>query len=291
VGGSLGAWASGAGAQPEATQGGHAAQSAPRQVRLARPHFRVEAPGWYPLLLLEAALAASGTGWAAQPADRMTDARALIELTAPDALVDVVLGMPNAERVQRLRLVPVPLYLGLFGWRVLVVRKGQAQRWRGLRSLQDLRALQLLQGSDWPDTEILRGNGLQVITASRVPDLYERLARGEADAFPRGITEAWGEVNGQVQGFEVVPDLALHYRSDLCFFVRRDDAPLADALTRGLHALHRSRDLHRALLAQHGKDLRQSELPRRRVIELANPSLPAAVRDLPAAWWTPPRHA
>ena len=50
---------------------------------------------------------------------------------APDALVDVVLGMPNAERVQRLRLVPVPLYLGLFGWRVLVVRKGQASAGAG----------------------------------------------------------------------------------------------------------------------------------------------------------------
>jgi hypothetical protein len=240
------------------------------------------------LSVLQAAIEASGVGWTVEAADRMTDARALIELNTRDAGVDVVLGMPNAVRISTCHLVPIPLFFGLFGWRVLVVRQGEAARWRGLRNLADLRALRLMQGADWPDTTILRANGLQVVSGLKVPDMYERLARGEADAFPRGITEAWGEVQGVVQGFEVVPELVLHYRSDLCFFVRKGDEALAQALERGLRLIQRDGRLQRALWDQHGADLMQADLPRRHRIELHNPELPAELLALPAAWWTPP---
>jgi hypothetical protein len=258
-------------------------------VRLARPHFRVDAVGWYPLVLLEAALKAAQPTWAAVATDRMTDARALIELGLPRADVDVVVGMPSPERLQRLRLVPMPLYLGLFGWRVLVVPKGQAARWQGLRSRADLAKLRLMHGATWPDTQILQANGLNVVTGTYVPEMYDRVARGEADAFPRGITEAWGEVGSVAPGFEIVPELCLHYRSDLCFFVRRDDVALADTLARGLQMLLRTQRLHAALKAKHGDALRQAGLGARRVIALDNADLPDAMRRLPAAWWTPPK--
>jgi hypothetical protein len=259
-----------------------------RTIRLARPHFRRETTGWYPMQLLQAALSASGAGWGAQVADRMTDARALIELSHPDGQVDAVVGMPNRERMARLRLVPAPLYLGLFGWRALVVRRGEAERWRGLRRVADLQRLRCFQGQDWPDTGILRDNGVPVLVGQKVAEMYERLARGEGDAFPRGLTEAWGDVQTFGPGFEVVPELVLHYRSDLCFFVRPDDVALADALTRGLETLRRTQQLQRSLLREHGADLRQARLAQRHVIELANPELPAALDALPAAWWTPP---
>jgi hypothetical protein len=119
--------------------------------------------------------------------------------------------------------------------------------------------------------------------------MYDRVAAGEADAFPRGITEAWNEVVTVAPGFEIVPGLCLHYRSDLCFFVRRDDVALADTLARGLEMLLRSQRLHAALKAKHGDALRQSGLAARRVIALDNADLPEAMRRLPAAWWTPPK--
>ncbi len=266
-----------------------AAAAPARTVRLARPHFRRESTGWYPMQVLEAALAASGSGWTAQPMDRMTDARALIELTHPQGLIDVVVGMPNRAREAQCWIVPAPLYLGLFGWRALVVRRGEAQRWRGLRSVADLRGLRCFQGQGWPDTDILRHNGVPVVVGGKVSEMYERLRAGEGDAFPRGVTEAWGEIQPWGDAFEVVPEVVLHYRSDLFFFLRRDDQALGQVLKQGLDAMHRSQALHRGLLKEHGVDLQQAQLGRRRVIDLDNPELSPALRALPTAWWTPPR--
>jgi hypothetical protein len=241
----------------------------PRAIRLARPAFHVDPKKWYPLHLLEAAIRASEEPGTVRVVDRMTDSRALIELSVPEGQVDVVVGMPSQERDEKLLRVPVPLYKGLFGLRLLVVRRGEAANWRAVRDLPSLRAKLLLQGADWPDTSIMSANGLQLRTAAKVPQLYEMLLRGEGDAFPRGATEAAGEVVWQEQRVEIVPGLGLRYHTDLFFYVRRHDTPLAQQLQRGLLALNRSGALDRLLLDHHGEDLRVADLRGRRWIELA----------------------
>lgn len=259
----------------------------PGVVRLARPHFLVPPRDWYPFQLLQAALAVGGEPLTLRPVDRMTDARALIELASPTAQVDVVVSMNALERQSPAHLVPAPVYAGLFGWRLLAVRQEDAARLAGLRSLAALRTLRWGQGEDWPDTEVLRFNGFQVATAKAIGPLYEALRAGQIDAFPRGVTEIWGELAAVGEGLTVLPGLALQYRRDLFFHVRPEWPALAQRIEAGLQRLRRDGTWGRLLHAHTAQALQRAALGQRRVIALQTPGLPPALQRIPADWWRP----
>lgn len=264
------------------------AASSDGALRLSRPVYRIDPRGWYPYELLSAAVSALGDGTQVRAVDRMSGPRAMRELGSPNGEVDVVVAMPSAERDRLLRVVPVPLYRGLFGWRLLVIRRGEGDRWASVRTVQDLSTRSLLQGTDWGDTEILRANGMRVLTGPRVETLYADLANGRGDAFPRGATEPRGEMVRYGDAFEVAPDLALHYPADLFFYVRRENEALAKRLQRALSLLHARGEHDRLLLALHGEDIAQARLAQRRVLKLSNPAMPAALTTLASSAWRVP---
>lgn len=259
---------------------------AARRVRFVRPDKRQTLESWYPYQLLSATLAAAGGGFAIETRESLTQGRAERELADPRGVIDVYVMGHTPERERRLQLIPQPLYRGLFGWRLLLVRAETAAALQGLGSLQQLRALRLIQGEDWPDTPILRRNGLRVLGgSSQLHRLHEALQAGHADAFPRAVPEAWREFDADPERLAVLPGVALHYRYDLFFFTRRGDSQLAEALLRGLAALQRS-GRHEALLrSHHGASLERSALASRQLIELDNPLLSPRLRALPAAQW------
>lgn len=259
----------------------------PGVVRLARPHFLVPPQRWYPFQLLEAALAASGEPVELRPVDRMTDARALIELASPTAQVDVVVSMNAPERASEALVVPAPIYAGLFGWRLLVVRLADEARAAALRDLAGLRGWRFGQGEGWPDVAVLRHNGLVVQTAKTIGELYAALRAGQIDAFPRGVTEVWSELAAVGEGLAVVPGLALQYRRDLFFHVRAEWPALAQRIERGLQRLRRDGRWGRLLRSHTEEALRRAALRQRRVIALPTPGLSPALQRIPDAWWRP----
>lgn len=259
---------------------------AARRVRFVRPDKRLALETWYPYQLLRATLEAAGGGYEIEARESLTQARAERELADPAGVIDAFVMGHTAERERRLQLTPTPLYRGLFGWRLLLVRADTLPALDGLASLAQLRALRLIQGEDWPDTPILRANGLRVLGgSSQLHRLHEALLAGHADAFPRAVPEAWRELDADPARLAVLPGLALHYRYDLFFFTRPGDTELAQALARGLAVLGR-RGQHEALLrSHHGAAVERAALGARRVISLDNPLLSAPLRALPASAW------
>ena len=65
---------------------------------------------------------------------------------------DTAVDATARAREQGLRAVPVPLYGGLYGWRLLLIRKGEAARFAGLRTprwrQRLLAGLESLRGAD-----------------------------------------------------------------------------------------------------------------------------------------------
>jgi hypothetical protein len=76
-----------------------------------------------------------------------------------------------------------------------------------VHSLADLKPMRFGQGSDWPDTAVLRDNGLQVVTSQNYASLFRMLDAGRFDLFPREVLVAWDEqAHAAEQGLKLAVD-------------------------------------------------------------------------------------
>jgi Bacterial extracellular solute-binding proteins, family 3 len=227
--------------------------------------------------LLRAALDEAEHGWHIQPSkERVSHARALMEVQRQGGEADIVWTMTSIEREQTLQPIRIPLERGLFGWRVLLVRKGETRRFAGVRRLADLKPFSFLQGHDWPDARILEANGLRVERSTNFDSLFPMLVKGRADAFPRGAVEVLAELRHYNNGgvLELEPGLVLRYPTAVYYFVRPERSELAALIERGLRGLQASGGFDRLLLRFYAESLQLVKLTQRHVIQLQNPLLP-----------------
>lgn len=242
----------------------------------------------YPLRLLELALSGERYTLQASPM-RMVQNRALAELQA-GRVVDVFWTMTSVARERELLPVRIPLDMGLIGWRLLLIRQRDQRRFGAIRDAAGLRALDALQGHDWPDTDILKANRYRVQSASDYAGMFRMLSSGRVDYFPRAVFEVWHEAAAFAdQGLVVAPGLALHYPSAFYYFVRNSNHALASAIERGLERMLADGSYQRLFDDYFGAVIARSKLAERRVFELHNPLLPAATPLARSEWWYRPR--
>lgn len=259
----------------------HSLTSAQALERLNYPlHSEGVDPEAYALALLKAALERSPGRYELHPTPKpMAQSRALLAIEHDSKSVQVMWTMTTREREERLLPIRIPIYRGLIGWRVLLQRSADAEQLAQVQTLQQLQGFNFGQRHDWPDTAILRANGLKVVTSQNYPGLFQMLAAGRFDLFPREVVVAWQEqALAKERGLDlsVDPYLLLHYPSAFYFFTSRQRPDLAADIERGLEAMIADGSFQRLFEQYHGDTLRQAKLHSRRIIELQNPDLPPA---------------
>lgn len=265
-----------------------AAHGATRRLRIPHVSARTELERSYPAQLLAQALAAAGAPVTLEPSSELIPQNRALRLLGRRGQLDVVWTMTSVEREQQAMPVRIPIFKGLYGWRLLLAAPEVAARMRELKTAAELAQFTMVQGLDWPDTGILQANGLKVVISPRYEAMFRQLRLGRADAFPRSVEEIWWELDRYGQGLVVVPDICLHYRAPIYYFVAPDDADLAAAIYVGLQRLRANGTFDRMFMKHHGEDLARAKLASRRVIELRNPLLPAGTPlDQPELWYRP----
>lgn len=262
---------------------------APRLIQYPRSQRGLEEEREYVVKLLHEALDASGLPHELAPSRHpMTQTRALRELAGGHGTIHVTWTMTSTERETELRPIRIPLYKGLYGWRVMLVRREQPDRLAAVRTLADLRRVPMAQGDDWPDTTILRANGVPVHTGSSFEALFALMQRGPAEAFPRSVAEVGWDAERHPQLFVIDRHLLLHYPAAIYAFVRPEDTQLADAIENGLNRLIASGRMEQLFRQFVLSQLPALDLGQRRVIELHNPLLPPKVpRHRRELWFKP----
>ncbi len=243
----------------------------------------------YPVQVLELALERSLQRFDLTPSGvSMQQERSLRALEG--GLIDVAWSVATAERTRRLRCIPIPIDRGLIGWRVLLVRGGDAARFAEVKSLADLSLFRAGMGHDWPDLAVLKAAGIPVVTATSYESLFQMLSRGRFDAFPRALSEVEGELLAhQDLGLEIEPRLLLHYPAGLYFFVNRDNHQLATDIEQGLRLAINDGSLNAAFAAEFETGLSKLALPSRRVLTIEHDALATEMpADLPEQWWFNP---
>ena len=206
--------------------------------------------------------------------------------------LDVLWSMTSIEREKILLPVRIPLLKGLLGHRVLMIRKADSDKFATITTLAQLRKLMAGQGHDWPDTQILRANELKVTTTSTYGGLFKMLQMKRFDYFPRGVNEAWAELEThQNEGFMIEPKLSLYYLSPAYFFVNQDNQALATRIEKGLRLALKDGSFDRLFytyLKGQGRGdnaFTLDKLKRRTVLSLANPFLPPLTPINEKALW------
>jgi len=201
--------------------------------------------------------------------------------------IDVNFGSASIERVTEYRAVPFPLMRGLMGLRVALVRKEGLDTLKHVQTQAALARLRVGQFATWSDTEILRANQFNLEAGSDLDGLYQMLARGRIDYFPRSVLEVQhNQQQYQHLQLQIDPHILLYYPTAVYFYVAKDNKALADALLCGLEQAQQDGKFDQLFQQYYGDLLQQLQLDKRRVFRLHNPLLPGDVPlERPELWY------
>lgn len=180
---------------------------------------------------------------------------------------------PSAE--EQLRPVRIPVFKGLVGYRVLIIRNGDQERFNKVQNLTDLRQFRAGSGEHWQDRRVLESAEIPLATSS-YPQLWPMLKNGRFDFMPFGVHEAWQHFPKHAETLQVEKTILLYYPMAFYFYVHKDDDILYQALIDGMEAATRDgsydEKLFNSTLVQHS--VAKSNLQNRNVIILENPDVP-----------------
>ena len=205
--------------------------------------------------------------------------------------IDVVWTLSSREYEDKYQAIYYPLYRGLFGLRVGIVKKSEVNQFSSVRTLRDIQQFTAGQGKNWADTPILQANDLPVEPVLKYFNHFPMLEGDRFDYFPRGIHEPWGEVKRESQyNLTVDPHILLRYKAPFYFFVSRDNKKLRDYLNSGLELLVEDGTLARMFFEDSSvqQALAEGNVKNRTIIDLNNPYLtPKTPLDRTELWFDP----
>jgi len=197
-------------------------------------------------------------------------------------------------RENQYRPVRVPLFAGLLGIRVPVIRKADKTRFEAIQREEELQALVACQGDQWPDSNILERNGYKVERVAQFDHMYRMLKGGRCDYFPRSVTEVYGELEtGNKDDLMAYEGILLSYPFPMYFFTTQKEETLAAILEQRLYEFAKSGKLLNYMKAH--PSTRQafplSRFKNASVFYLNNPDLPTETPLGDSALWLMPMEA
>ena len=249
-------------------------------MRYAATSFNNDHRGDYYVDLLKLALTKSGQPYELKPAvQHAVGLRTAYLLTAGDGVN--VMWSPTDPTIEKAALpVRVPLDKGILGLRLFLVNQADSEIFARVHVLDDLKAYSAGQAGGWPDTAIMRANGLIVEATPLYENLFKMLAARRFTYLPRGVGEIWEEVNDHSDlGLAVEPHVALRYPYCSFFFVSKENPSLAHDIERGLKRSMKDGSSDALFAHYYGTLVQRSHLDRRLVFDLENPLLTHGVAD------------
>lgn len=170
---------------------------------------------------------------------------------------------------------PYPVEFGLMSYRVCFVAPQFLNTSNSITSLQQMTPYTIGQGSGWPDTPVMRANGLQVKEVIKSNKLITMTEKGRFEFFCRGITEPKLEMERYGDGFPLVlnSSFMLHYELPRFFYTHKSNTAGMKRVREGLARAYKdgsAQALFRELYKDHFAFVKPKD---RHVIPLVNSSL------------------
>lgn len=231
----------------------------------------------YAFEMLELALSYSNNKYktTSDTAAEKTIARKMSDIDS--GTMDVMWTATDKEMESAMLPIRIPLYKGLFGYRVLLINKDNLSKFSNIETLEDLKKITLGQGTSWADTKILEANGFTVVKTTKYPGLMYMVDGGRFDAFPRGVHEPWEEIkNFSKLNLAVEPRLMLAYKMPFYLFVNKNNKTLASDIEHGFNLAIADGSFDKHFYANKSVEaaIKFGNMRNRKIFELKNPGLP-----------------
>jgi hypothetical protein len=228
----------------------------------------------------------------------INQARLLKNLTRDENNFNVFFSGFSKQRERELLQVDLPITRGLLGYRVFAIREDNLGLFANIADLaQFKKQVTVGSGIGWPDTEIFKHNGFDVIQ-TQYGGLWKMLRANRVTAFNRGINEAYVEVAQQNQQNDVTrllatpklvvePNFLVVYPFDYFFYVSPLYPELHQTIQAGLNKALANGDFKRNFYnhPRIKQALAQLALKNRKVFSLDNPLLSERIQALPQDYW------
>ena len=174
--------------------------------------------------------------------------------------------------------VNVPIMDGLLGYRQLIIRRSDTEKFRQISSANQLKKLVAGQGRGWIDVSIYRHNGYQVDDRANLSNLLPMLLNHRFDYLPMSVVEVesvlahYPELQKELA---VAPGILIQYPLPSVFYVSASAPQLAQRLARGMVAAGKDGSLDALMLRYFRKEIETIRAANTREFVLVNPFLPA----------------
>ncbi|MCP4108942.1 MAG: amino acid ABC transporter substrate-binding protein [Desulfobacteraceae bacterium] len=200
----------------------------------------------------------------------------------------IIATMTSPEREQHVWPIRIPIYKGLFGYRVFIIREEDQPIYAAINNLEELKKLSAVQGHDWPDCEILESNGFKLYRSPNYRGIFSMLRLKRADYFPRGIHEPWPEVEKHKdKKLAVEKTLLVQYHAPFYFFVRYGDTELHDRIKEGFLMAIKDGSFDELFYNHHETQylFKQANIGTRKIFRIKNPALSKETPLDKKEWW------
>lgn len=186
--------------------------------------------------------------------------------------------------------IAFPVLKGLLGHRVCLIRKGEQEQFNRIRTAYDFtqQNVRICQGEFWPDTDVLKRNGLPVATSQDYLPIFDMLKRGECDCFLRGAQEIIPEYLARERDVDIESSFLVQYPQPGFFYVNRDNKRLAMRIELGLLRALDNGSYNKLFNKLMDAQLSQLNLSDRSVIRLNMPEMSEKNRSIqraPILWY------
>ena len=164
---------------------------------------------------------------------RVNEARG--EISIIDGELDIEFLSTTVKREASMLPVKIPVYRGLLGLRLLLVRPTSNEKFRTIKNIEGLRQFVGGHGQHWGDLPVYEANNLKVMTSVDYESLFNMLIWKRFDYFHRGINEIWDELDRYSKDLIIADNIMLFYEQPVYFFIGKHRPDLALQVEQGLN--------------------------------------------------------
>lgn len=252
-------------------------------------HYHLQPRHDFALKLLELVLSKQGAPYqieAVKSHEVLTEGR--VEKMVMDGELDMLFISTSAERERSMIPIKVPIYRGLLGLRLLLIKPEQNENFKKINNLKDLKPYVAGHNVHWSDFGIFKSNGLKVVSSTNYDALFEMLKHGRFDYFSRGVNEVWSELAQHSDQLVIADNVMLFYPHPVYFFVGKHRPELAALVEKGLKIATQDGSYKALFQSYYADTIKKANLNSRTMILLKNPAVPVGTAQIDTSWWLTP---